>query len=82
MLKDARDAHISEENTSLTFFAEMNNRIFAGLEAARQRSTHVVTREDVSVLGLDVRDDLPLLAGLATLYCPEVDVADMTSCCA
>lgn len=70
----------SEEDAYLRFFVEMNNAIFAALDAAQQRNTRIVTREDVLRVGLDPRDDLPLLTGLATLYCPEVDVADMDNC--
>lgn len=70
----------AEEETVLRYFVEMNNRIFSALQTVRRRSSRMVTREDAQHVGLDVRDDLPLLLGLATLYCPDVDVAQMTTC--
>ena len=71
---------LSEEDVYLRFFAEMNNAIFAALDAAQRRHTRMVTRDDVVRVGLDPRDDVALLTGLAPLYCPDVDVADMDNC--
>ncbi|EGD74935.1 hypothetical protein PTSG_07159 [Salpingoeca rosetta] len=70
----------SQEDCYIRFFAEMNNRIFAALEAASARPDRRITKEDVIAVGLSPQDDGPLLVELSTTYCPDLEIDDMASC--
>eukprot|EP00730_Choanoeca_flexa_P015809 TRINITY_DN7340_c0_g1_i2.p1 TRINITY_DN7340_c0_g1~~TRINITY_DN7340_c0_g1_i2.p1 ORF type:complete len:219 (+),score=40.38 TRINITY_DN7340_c0_g1_i2:658-1314(+) len=76
----AQNKDLTKDESLIKFFVELNNRILTALETARQRPTCRVTKEDILAVGLEPKDDLPLLIELGMLYCPEVEFEDMNDC--
>ncbi|EDQ85035.1 uncharacterized protein MONBRDRAFT_34444 [Monosiga brevicollis MX1] len=70
----------NSDSTIVQYFVELNSKILAALAIARDRPTRRVTKDDVAAVGLHPRDDGPLIVELAAVYCPEVDVEDMSDC--